>query len=96
MKISESHSGINNVNFGRPLPDKVLNAAAEKLGIKIYVYDVKSLTLLNGIPFRSIRLTAKSLIISSPSIVKYIDSGKQFKGYYFYSKIQLRLNNHIS
>lgn len=86
LKISQAHSGINNVNFGRPLPNKVLDAAAEKLGTKIYVYDVKSLTLLNGTPFRSIRLTAKILIISPLSIVKYIDSGKPFKGYYFYSK----------
>lgn len=70
-------------------PGKVaLDVAAEKNGIRIFVYDSENFSLVNGLPFRSIRIAAKNISISAKTISSYINTNKPFKGYYYYSKAQ--------
>lgn len=50
-----------NHRFGKPLPIQVLDAAAEVNGQKVYAYDAVTFTLINGVPFRSLRSTVKNV-----------------------------------
>ena len=86
--MSASRSGHNNRLFGKRLPEHVLDAAAIKAGTPIYVYDLDTFTLVNGIPFRSIRDTAKYMPISTSSLPNKLDSRKSFKGYFYFSTPQ--------
>ena len=67
---------------------KALDIAAEKAGTKVYVYEASSFILVNGAPFRSIRLTAKVLPISNSTLPSKLNTGKPFKGYYYYTSPQ--------
>ena len=60
--------------------------AAQKVrGKPIYVYYEKDKTLVNNSPFINIRDTYKHLPVSTGTLVKILDTGKLFKGYYYYS-----------
>jgi NUMOD1 domain len=63
-----------------------LLAAQKARGKTIYVYNENDLSLVNNNPFISIRETAKNLFISPSTLVKKLDSGIAFRGYYYYSK----------
>jgi hypothetical protein len=43
------------------------------------------MSLINGLPFRSIRMTAKNMPISAGTLPNKVNSGKPFKGYYYYT-----------
>jgi group I intron endonuclease len=85
-KKSESRKGILNPFYGKGPGIIALDLAAEKAGTKIYAYDSTNLKLVNNEPFRSIRKTSKELPISPNTLAKILDSGKSFKGYFYYSK----------
>ena len=87
---SPSRQGVNNSLFGKRPGIKALDLAAEKLGTKIYVYDKTNFTLVNRVPFQSIRMAAKSLPISPSTLVLKLDTGKPFKRYYYYRNPQSR------
>jgi hypothetical protein len=57
-------------------------------GIKVYVYDVKTFTLMNGVPFRIIRSASEALPIAASTLPLKLDTGKPFKGYYYYTSPQ--------
>jgi len=67
---------------------KALDLAAEKAGIKVYVYDIINFSLVNDKPFRSIRLAAKSMPISEGTLPSKLNTGKPFKGYYYFTEPQ--------
>ena len=90
-KKSESRIGILNPFFGKGPGLKALDIAAEKLGIKVYVYKAQSFTLVEGSPFHSIRATTKMIPISNSTLPLKLDLGKPFKGYYYYTKPQTQL-----
>lgn len=85
-KKSKSQMGSQNFFFGKGPGQKALDLAAAKNGIKVYVYDAVSLNLVNNKPFRSIRSAAGSLPISPNTLLIKLDTGKPFKGYYYFSK----------
>jgi group I intron endonuclease len=87
-KKSKSRKGILNPFYRKGPGIKALDIAAEKAGTKIYAYDVTNFNLVNNEPFRSIRKASKILPISANSLSKKLDTGKPFKGYYYYSKPQ--------
>jgi len=87
---SNSKQGVNNPFYGKGPGIKALDIAAEKAGTEVFVYDATNFTLVNGAPFRSIRMAAKSLPISARTLALKLDTGKPFKGYYFYSHAQSR------
>ena len=66
-----------------------MEAAAELSGTKVYVYSVKNFTLVNNKPFRSIRMVAKLMPISASTLPLKLNTGKPFKGYYYYTEPQL-------
>lgn len=84
-KMSASKTGNKNFWFNKTLPKKVLDAAAELKGTKVFAYDEKSFELINNKPFRSIRDTAKFMPISANTLASKLDSGKPFKGFYYFS-----------
>ncbi len=83
-----SISGNKNFYFGKSLPKSTLDLAALVLGKPIYVYDETNFKLLNDKPFRSIRDTVKNLPVSQATLPKKLDTGKPFKGYFYYSTPQ--------
>jgi group I intron endonuclease len=87
-KMSASKSGSNNFYFGKKLHSysSTLLAAQKARGKLIYVYNEIDLSLVNNNPFISIRETAKNLLINPGTLVKKLDSGIPFRGYYYYSK----------
>jgi group I intron endonuclease len=85
-KMSASKSGSNNFYFGKKLHSSTLLAAQKARGKLIYVYNEIDLSLVNNNPFISIRETAKNLLINPGTLVKKLDSGIPFIGYYYYSK----------
>jgi group I intron endonuclease len=85
-KMSASKSGSKNFYFGKKLHSSTLLAAQKARGKTIYVYNENDLSLVNNNPFISIRETAKNLLISPSTLVKKLDSGIAFRGYYYYSK----------
>lgn len=86
--MSLNRSGIKNPRYGKSLPNFVLDAAAETKGIKIFAYDELSFSLVNGLPFRSLRATVKFLPVSSYKLPLVLDTGKAYKGFYYFSKAQ--------
>lgn len=89
-KKSISRKGILNPFYCKGPGIKALDIAAEKAGTKIYVYDITKFNLVNNKPFRSIRSAAKVLPISANTLSKKLDTNKPFKGYYYYSKPQIK------
>lgn len=91
-RSKKSLSRIGNLNpFFKKGPSIIaLDKAAEIKGTKVYVYDSKKyFTFVNC--FRSIRSTCLVIPIS-PTTLKYkINTGKPFKGYYYYTIIQYKL-----
>jgi group I intron endonuclease len=88
-KKSKAITGSNNPFFGKGPGKKALDIAAELSGTKVYVYDVSTFSLVNGNPFRNIRDTIKAMPISNSALVKRLDTGKTFKGYYYYTTEQM-------
>lgn len=84
-KMSTSRSGICNIYYGKRLHPSTLLAAQKVRGKLVYVYYSKNKLLVNSSPFVSIREAAKSLPISPVTLIKKLDTGKRFKGYYYYS-----------
>lgn len=84
-------SRLGNLNpfYGKGPGIKALDLAAEKSGTKVYVYDVETFTLVNGKPFRSLRMTANAMPVAEGTLPKKLDTGKQFKGYYYFTSPQL-------
>lgn len=87
-KKSESRKGALNPFYGKGPGAKAIDAAAELAGTKVYVYDVHSFNLVNGKPFRSIRATAEAMPVGASTLPSKLDTGKPFKGYYYYSSAQ--------
>lgn len=79
-------AGVGSLNpfFGIGPGIKAVEAAAELSGTKVYVYDINSFTLVNNKPFRSIRKAAEAMPISTVTLASKLDTGKPFKGYYYY------------
>lgn len=86
LKMSLSHKGNNNVFYNKSLPKATLDAAALVNSDPVWVYYEDSKELFNKTPISSKRQTAKAIGISYKSVIKYLDSGKPFKGYLLYSK----------
>lgn len=86
LRMSLSHKGDKNVFFNKSLPRTTLNAAALVNSDPVWVYYADSKKLFYNTPISSKRQTAKTIGISYNSVVKYLDSGKSFKGYLLYSK----------
>jgi group I intron endonuclease len=84
-KMSDSKKGNKNFWYKKSLATKILDKAAELKGIKVYAYDAKSFQLVNGKPFRSLRETAKNLPINPGTLPNKMDTGKPFKGYFYFS-----------
>jgi len=90
IQMSKSKSGSNNFYFGKSLNSVTLLAAQQVRGKKIYVYYEKDKSLVNNLPFVSIRETVKNLPISPVTLGKKLDSDVAHKGYYYYSSPQKR------
>lgn len=89
-KKSETRIGAKNPFYGKGPGTKALTIAAEKAGIKVYAYDVYSFTLVNGEPFRSIRIAVKGMPISFNTLSSKLNTGKPFKGYYYFTSSQAK------
>lgn len=85
-KMSISKSGSKNFYFGKRLDPSTLLVTQKIRGKLIYVYNEKDLSLVNNIPFISIREGVKNLPISPGTLIKKLDSSLPFKGYYYFSK----------
>lgn len=85
---SIAHLGMKNPFFGKSLPQHILDAAAIKAGTVVYVYDVATFTLVNNIPFRSLRATANRMPISDSTLPTKLNTSKPFKGYYYFTNPQ--------
>jgi hypothetical protein len=83
--MSESKLGKKNSYFGKKLHSSTLLAAQKIRGKLIYVYSEKDKSLINNLPFISIRDTVKHLPISSGTLIKKLDTSIPIKGYYYYS-----------
>jgi group I intron endonuclease len=90
VKKSESQKGAKNPFYGKGPGAKALDIAAEKAGTKVFVYDAKDFILVNGQPFRSLRMVAKTMPISNSTLPSKLDTGKPFKGYYYYTSPQTK------
>lgn len=84
--MSANRFGIKNPWYGKPLPNAALDAAAEKKGTKIFAYDELTFSLVNGLPFRSLRATIKMLPVSPYKLPLVLDTGKAYKGFYYFSE----------
>ena len=89
-KMSESQKGAKNPFYGKGPGAKALDIAAEKAGTKVFVYDAKDFILVNGQPFRSLRMVTKIMPISNSTLPSKLDTGKPFKGYYYYTSPQTK------
>lgn len=78
-------TGSKNPFFGTGLSKMALDKAAEMAGTKVYAYDVATFTLVNGVPFRSMRDAANSLPVGDSTLPRKMDTDVPFKGYYYYS-----------
>jgi len=77
-------SDSNNFYFEKKLhPSTILTTHLAK-GKQIYVYKESYLSLVNNAPFTIIREATKNLLINPGTLIKKLDSGKPFKGYYYY------------
>jgi group I intron endonuclease len=88
IKMSKSRTGVKNYYFGKRLSFVALERARLVRGIKIYVYNAKDFSLVNNIPFPSVRTTVKSLPISATTLKNKLDKGTPFKGYLYFSSSQ--------
>lgn len=52
----------------------------------MHAYDYTNFKLVNNTSFRSIRKASKELLITASTLNKILDSGKSFKGYFYYSE----------
>ena len=75
-------------SYDGPYQNWGLDIAAEKAGTKVYVYDATNFTLVSGSPFRSIRMAAEATHISARTLGRKLDTGKPYKGYYYFSHAQ--------
>ena len=89
QKMSMSKTGKLNDWYGKTLHKNHLDAAAELKGTQVYVYKQDSFELINNKPFRSIREAVKHLPISANTLIKILDSGLPFKGFYYFSTAQM-------
>jgi len=83
--MSESKVGKKNYYFGKKLHSSTLFAAQKIRGKLIYVYSEEDKSLVNNLPFISIRNTVKHLPISSVTLMRKLYTSIPFKGYYYYS-----------
>lgn len=88
-KKSKARKGSLNPFYGKGPGKKALDLSVEKLGTKVYVYSVENFILINNKPFQSIRMTAKSMPISAGTLSSKLNTGKPFKGYYYYTEPQI-------
>jgi group I intron endonuclease len=95
IKMSKSRKGIKNYYFGKRLPSVTLEAARLIRGKKIYAYHAENLSLVNNIPFVSIREPVKYLPISTVTLNNKLDKGIPFKGYYYYSNSIKKISKDI-
>jgi NUMOD1 domain len=72
------------------LHSSTLFATQKIKGKLIYVYSDKDKSLVNNLPFISIRDTAKHLSISPGTLKRKLDTGIPFKGYYYYYSLPLK------
>lgn len=86
--MSQLRTGAGNPYHGRSLDKKTLDAAVLATATPIYAYDVDTFTLVNGVPFQSIRETAKHLPIGASTLPLKLNTNKPFKGYFYYSTPQ--------
>jgi group I intron endonuclease len=86
--MSRLRTGAGNPYHGRSLDKKTLDAAVLATATPIYAYDVDTFTLVNGIPFQSIRETSKHLPIGASTLPLKLDTNKPFKGYFYYTTPQ--------
>jgi group I intron endonuclease len=86
--MSVTRTGANNGNYGKSLPQHVLDAAKAKLAIPVYVYDAATFTLVNGKPFLSYRDVAKDMPIGHSTLPRKLNTNVPFKGYYYYTTSQ--------
>jgi len=68
---------------------EAVNKAAEMKGTKVYAYSADTFTLVNGKPFRSVRSTSSVMPISPMTLTSKLDTGKPFKGYYYFTTPQV-------
>ena len=80
--MSKNRSGEKN---GKKLPSVILDAAAEIKGTKVYAY---AFSLVNGKPFRSLRSTVKMLPVTMYKLPLVLDTGLEYKGYYYFTTSQ--------
>ena len=78
-KKSEARKGRKNPFFDKGPGIKALDIAAEKKGTKVYAYDANNFTLVDGAPFRSIRMITKIMPVSNSILPFKLDTGKPFK-----------------
>jgi hypothetical protein len=83
MRKSKSRMGILNPFFKKGPGIAALNKAAEMAGTKVYVYNVDNFTFVNL--FRSLRATCNAMPISYGTLTSKLNTGKPFKGYYYYT-----------
>ena len=88
VRKSNSKQGANNPFYGKGPGIIALDIAAEKAGTKVFVYDATNFTLVSGSPFRSIRMAAEATHISARTLGRKFDTGKPYKGYYYFSHAQ--------
>lgn len=86
--MSKNRSGDKNYWYGKILPSVILDAAAEIKGTKVYAYDSDTFSLVNGKPFRSLRSTVKMLPVTMYKLPLVLDTGLEYKGYYYFTTPQ--------
>ncbi|SAM86541.1 intron-encoded GIY endonuclease (mitochondrion) [Ustilago bromivora] len=91
VKKSKSRLGTLNPFFGKGPSSTALDKAAEMSGIKVYVYSADSFTLVNNKPFRSLRSAASILPISPATLPSKLNTGKPFKGFYYFTTPQVKI-----
>lgn len=87
-KKSKARMGALNPFFRKGPGIEAINKAAQMKGTKVYVYSADTFTLINSKPFRSLRSTASIMPISPITLVSKLDTGKIFKGYYYFTTPQ--------
>lgn len=87
-KKSESRIGNLNPFFSKGPGTVALDKAVEMTGKKVYVYNTDNFTFVNC--FRSLRSTCKTIPISHGTLPSKLNTGKPFKGYYYYTNPQTK------
>ena len=86
--MSQKRSGEQNYWYGKIIPSVILDAAAELKGTKVYAYDSDTFSLVNGKPFRSLCSTVKMLPVTMYKLPLVLDTGLDYKGYYYFTTPQ--------